>query len=192
MLRVHRRGSVAETGLAELMLGDPEQGTVLPPREIAFGWWLRGLPASERVALLMTTRIGWVYDDVEADLLEQASVVLGCRPHEAPAAVTAALERRLGALPPEPATVTEGRARRRHRYAAAAVATVVLIGIASSAFAGAAPAPAPAPVEPAPAQLLPRPLARPIANYEDLAVVPGRQWDLPDRGERRSAPPWTR
>ena len=132
-----------------------------------------------------------MYDDVEAGLLDQASVVLGCQPHEEHTAVAAVLERRLEAPPPEPGLVPDGRARGRHWYAAAAVAAVVLVVTAATALAGPA-ARAPVPVEQAPVQLLPRPLARPIANYEDLAVVPGRQWDLPERGERRSAPPWTR
>ena len=78
----------------------PARGAVLPPREIAFWWWLRGLPARDRVALAMAIRHGWAYDDDLAVLLDEASAVLGRPPHEAPASVTAALERRLGALPP--------------------------------------------------------------------------------------------
>ena len=82
-------------------------------------------------------------------------------------------------------------ARRRPRPAVGAVAAALLLAAAASAIAGVSPTSS-LPAEPPPVQLLPRPLPRPIANYEDLAVLPGRQWDLPERGERRSAPPWTR
>ena len=184
--RLHRDSSPGEWLIARAEL---DRGTVLPPREIAFWWWLRGLPPDHRLALVTATS-GGVYDDVETRLLDQASVVLGCQPHEAHTAVTAVLERRLVVLPPEPQLASDGRARGRHRYAAPAVAAVVLLVTAATALAGTARAPVP--VERTPVQVLPRPLARPLAHYEDLAVVPGRQWDLPDRGGPRSAPPWLR
>ncbi len=162
------------------------------PRDIAFWWWLRGLPARERVTLVMATRHGWAYDDGVVALLDQASAVLGRPAREAPAAVTAALERLLGAVTPGPeAPGSAVRARRAPRLAVGAVAAALLLAAVATAGAGVAPTSS-LPAEPAPVQLLPRPLVRPIANYEDLAVLPGRQWDLPARGERRSAPPWTR
>ena len=192
--------SVVDSDLVDLMLReparphgrDPARAAALPPREVAFWWWLRGLPAHDRMALVLATRHGWAYDDDLAALLGQASAVLGRPAREAPAAVTAALDRRLGALPPTTAATMSPRidVRRGPRLAAGLAAAVLLLAAAATALAGAQPRPVPA--EPALAQLLPRPLARPIANYEDLAVVPGRQWDLPERSGQRSAPPWMR
>ncbi len=185
--------AVGDLGAARRLTARSVGGVDQPaPRDIAFWWWLRGLPARDRVALVMATRHGWAYDDGVAALLDQASAVLGRPAREAPAAVTAALDRLLGALTPGPGA--QGPAvpgRRRPRRAVGAVAAALLLAAAASAIAGVSPTSS-LPAEPPPVQLLPRPLARPIANYEDLAVLPGRQGDLPERGERRSAPPWTR
>ena len=158
-----------------------------PPARSPSGGGCAALPARDRVALVMATRNGWVYDDGQAALLDQASVALGRRPHEAPAAVTAALDRRLGALPPEPGLVPDGRADPGIRPRPPRSRRSSCSPPPRPAFAGASP-PSRLPAEPPPVQLLPRPLARPIANYEDLAVVPGRQWDLPERGDAGQRP----
>ena len=158
----------------------------LSPRLAAFWWWWASLPVADRVALVTFARHGWPYDAIDP-LLADGARILGV--HDGQRRAAEAMAHALEGLA---STLPERRVEPRHSSRVAVLAGLVAAGLLAAGTAGVV-MPDPAPAAPtSPVVALPRPAARPLPNYEFLAVVPGAQWDLPARGSRRSAPPWSR